>query len=130
MAILELERDVRESELCDIVENGSVRSTYDIDETRNLYPNVRIVNPCENHFSSPVSEWVSQTQKNLPNSCRQHIYETNSNFLEEKSDENNRKLSDIQLLCKSLGDTIRAVSSKSNRDPFMARQTVERDFPI
>ncbi|KAG5862188.1 hypothetical protein JTB14_023224 [Gonioctena quinquepunctata] len=81
MALLELERDVREAELCDIEENGSVRSTYDIEEA-----NVRIVNPCENPLSSPVSEWVSQTQKNLPNSCRQHIYETNSNFPEEKSD--------------------------------------------
>ncbi|KAG5888200.1 hypothetical protein JTB14_036211 [Gonioctena quinquepunctata] len=29
MALLELERDVREAELCDIEENGSVRSTYD-----------------------------------------------------------------------------------------------------
>ncbi|KAG5879587.1 hypothetical protein JTB14_005032 [Gonioctena quinquepunctata] len=57
MALLELERDVREAELCDIEENGSVRSPYDIEEARNLYPNVRIVNPCENPLSSPISEW-------------------------------------------------------------------------
>ncbi|KAG5868853.1 hypothetical protein JTB14_031093 [Gonioctena quinquepunctata] len=63
MALLELERDVREAELCDIEENGSVRSTYDIEKARNLYPNVRIVNPCENPLSSPVSEWTWPTRQ-------------------------------------------------------------------